>query len=186
MKKEAVMFLICILLIQFVIADTTFFEGEVGYKKDFIMGNLPEEVIGEAITPEISPTRGGFAQSKKTIVCEICFDSLSRHINEYRHINYSKEEIEFLRLEIKEDAGIYLSPKQILVLVENFEEECNKSYPLLGGFAGGRYSEILFPFTIIVFFIILISLIILYFLFRKLRKVKSKKKSFKKPRKKKK
>ncbi len=186
MKKRVIFtFLICILFLQFITAETTFFEGELGYRDDFIVANLPEEVTGRAIT-EIPPEAGGHVQLNKTIVCDICFDSLTRHINKYRHINYSKEEIEFLRLEIKEETRIVFSPEQVLVLVENFDDECSRPYPLLGGFAGGRYSDILFPFITIVSLIILISLIILYFLFRRLRKVKFRKKSFKKPGRKKK
>ena len=170
MRKEVVFtFLVCILFLQFIAAETTFFEGDLGYRDDFIMGNLPEGVSQVEI-------RRGISHLNKEDVCNICFDSLKRHIEKYNHINYSKEEIEILSLEIKEKRGIYFSLEQVAVLVENFEDECSQPYPLLGGFAGGRYSEILSPFLNIIFFIILISLILLYFLFRRLRKVKFRRK----------
>ena len=178
MKKEVVfIFLICILFLQFLAAETTFFEGELGYRDDFIMGNLPEEE--EEIT-EILPEVGGYSQLDKKFVCNVSFDSLKKHIIEYQHINYSKEEIEILRLEIKENTGIAFSQKQVAVLVENFEDECSQPYPLLGGFAGGRYRDLLTPLVTASAIIILISLITLYFVFRRLRKIKFKKRRRKK------
>jgi len=66
MKKEAVIIiLMCILSIQFVTADTTFFEGDLGYTGDFLIvpsisSDVPATITGgggggtptTAFTPE--------------------------------------------------------------------------------------------------------------------------------------
>jgi len=57
MKKGDVfifVILISIFLIPIIFAETTFFEGDYDYRDDFIMANLPEDVIEEiAINPDV-------------------------------------------------------------------------------------------------------------------------------------
>ena len=184
MKKEVIIvFLICIFLLGFVSADTTFFEGDYDYRDDFIMGKIvSEEIIEEATEVEEvdDAFQGGgrnvvSLQLNKELVCEICSDSLKQHIKKYQHINYSREQLEFLKIQIEEETSISFSHEQVAVLVENFEDECNQPYPLLGGLAAGRYQNLLNPLVILTSAIILISLVVLYILFGKLTKQKRRK-----------
>ena len=186
------MFLVLILCLQFAFAGTTFFEGDLGYNDDFIMGEIVSEEVVETIpeAEELSQGGGGksFVQLDKALVCEVCSESLRKHINYFRDIDYSEEEIEILSLEITEETGVTFSHEQVAVLIEDFEKECSLPYPLLGGLAGGRLRDLSSPLIIFIGVLILGFFIFLYFMFRRIRKIKSniKKKSSKKKKRKKK
>lgn len=178
MRKIWMFLILGIFLTSFVFADTTFFEGDYNYRDDFIMGNLTREVVEETIkieTIKILPKGGSSFQLNKNLVCDICFDSLKQHIKKYQNIDYTEEQLNYLKIKIEEETGVYFSHKQVAVLVENFEDECNAQYPLLGGLAAGRYQNLLNPLVILISAIILISLILLYIVFRKITKQKKKK-----------
>jgi len=177
MKKSVfiISLVLSIFLLQIISAETTFFEGDYNYRGDFIMANLPENVI-EAIDEEaeILKTSGGsyFLEQKynTTLVCEVCIDSLREHIKEYQQIDYNEDEISILTSKINQEFQIDLSNNQVRYIIENFEDECNLPIPLLGGFAGGRFRDLTNPLVLGIT-IILVSIIILgYFIIRALKK----------------
>lgn len=173
MKRELIILLICILLVQVVYAETTFFEGDLGYRGDFIIANLPEEVIEAGV--EILPSGGGgyFLRQayNKTLVCDVCSDSLRQHIKEEQNIDYNEDEIVILTYEINQEFQTDLSNNQVRYIIENFEDECDAPYPLLGGFAGGRFSNLLDPLVLTITIILLLSIIITgYLIIRTLKK----------------
>ena len=185
MKKEAllVVLFLSILIFQVVAisAETTFFEGD-DYRGDFIMANLPEEIVAqiEEGETEILRTGGGSYFLRETYnsteVCDVCFDSLRQQIQDKQSIDYEEEEIILLASEINQQYKTDLSNSQVRYIIENFEDECDAPYPLLGGIAGGRFRDILSPFTIAIAVIILIFVIFIgYRIISTLRKVKIKK-----------
>ena len=151
--KKVVILLVLILCLQFAFAETTFFEGDYNYGNDFIMGKIVSEEVVETIIKEETLQSGGgksVVQLDKGLVCEICSESLRDHIDKYKHIDYSEEEIKILSLEITDEIGISFSHEHVLVLVENFEDECSQPYPLLGGIAGGRYRNLISPLLLFI------------------------------------
>jgi len=185
MKREAVfIFLICIFLLNFITADTTFFEGDLGYRDNFIMAPAPEGGIIEGTIseePEIESfiSGGGFLVRQKgvaeTILCPLIFESLKGHIEKKRSIEYTEEELEILTIEVNQELEKDLSTNQISYIIDNFEDTCDGPLPLLRGSAIGRFRNLLNPFILIVSFIVLIFLIyILYRIVPILRKRKRK------------
>lgn len=168
--------LIGIFLFSFVSADTTFFEGDYNYRGDFIMANLPEEII-EAVRGgvEILPSGGGGYFLKEefnsTLVCEICSESLREHIKQYQNIDYSEEKISILTSEINQEFQIDLSNNQVRYIIENFEDECDSNYPLFSGFAGGRLRNLTTPALLTIsFFVLAFFIIIGFMIIRSLKK----------------
>ena len=200
MKRGIFVVLIFILSLQFVLADTTFFEGDYGYRDDFIMS--PEEVVdlcgdgacnngescetcpqdcGVCINVESvsGSTLGRGGGLNKELVCDVCFDSLKEHIDKYRDIDYDEREIETLSIELEEELNVRLLDYQVAALVENFDDECGRPYPVLSGFATGRYRDLLSPMVITVSVIVLGFFIFLYFVLRRLKRFKFRKKKSK-------
>jgi len=180
MKKSCILLIFVILLSIFlapvISAETTFFEGDYDYRDDFIMANLPENVV-EAISEEaeILKTSGGsyFLEQKcnTTLICEVCMDSLKEHVKKYQQIDYNEEEISILTSKINQEFQANLSNNQVRYIIENFEDECDAPYPLLGGFASGRLRDLMNPLLLGIMIIILISIIILgYFIIKALKK----------------
>jgi len=180
MKKKCILFIFVILISVFLLpvisADTTFFEGDYDYRNDFIMSSLPEEVI-EAVAEggEILQVGGGgyFVGQKynTTKVCEVCIDSLREHIKEYQDIEYNENEVTVLTGLINQEFQTDLSNNQIRYIIENFEDECDAPYPLLGGIAGGRFRNLTTPLTLWITSIVLIFFIIIgYLIIRALKK----------------
>lgn len=160
-----ILLLISILFLQLVSAETTFFEGDLGYRDDFIMAPVPEEgIIEEPIIkePEVESfiSGGGFLVRQEgiaeTIPCPLMFESLKEHINKKRSIEYTKKELEILTFEINQELGENLSTNQISYIIDNFEDTCNSPLPLLSGSAIGRFRNLLNPFILIVSFIVLV------------------------------
>jgi len=197
MKNEVILFCMLFILvnISFVNADTTFFEGDYGYRDDFIMESVPEVVVVGELNlcgngfcdlgensencPEDCGVQGGrgIVYINKELVCDICLESLQEHINDFRHIDYSDENLELLTLQINEETNANFLKEQVRALVENFDDECGIPYPLLSGFAGGRYRDIVTPLVLAIGIIVLGFFIFLYFIFRRLKKVRFKRKS---------
>jgi len=177
MKKGVLILIICILLLQVVYAETSFFEGDLGYRADFIMANLPEDVV-QAVAEGgeiLQISSGGYllreGRYEGTIVCETCLESLKTHIKQKQDIDYTEEEIIILSNEINQQTYPDLSNNQVRYLIENFETECNLPIPLLGGFAGGRFRNLTSPLVLWITIIILIFFIIIGILIiRALRK----------------
>jgi len=182
-KRGVFIFLICILFLQFVVADTTFFEGELGYRDDFVMGAIEEGVLPSESEEETAPSGGGL---NKELVCSAFSDALRGHLIKYQDIDYTSEEVETLKINIKEEIGVSLSTHQVNVLVENFEDECSAPIPLLGGFAAGRYRNLFDPIIIITAVLVLSFFIFLYFMLRRLRNLKKRKSSKKRKKRRKK
>ena len=192
MKKEVMfIFLICILFLQFVSADTTFFEGDLGYRDDFIMAPA-SEVGTTGVCGDLScnsgesceicsqdcgvcvETVGGGGLNKKPI-CNVVFNSLKGHIKKYANIDYDESELETLTFELKEELNVRLLDNQIEALVENFDDECGRPYPLLSGSAIGRFRNLFRPFVIGASVFVLAFFISLYFILKRFKKIKSKK-----------
>ncbi len=185
-----ILFLISILSFQFVLADTTFFEGDLGYRDDFIMAPIPEGgVIEGAIAeePEIESfiSGGGFLVRQdgiaETISCPLIFKSLKGHIDRERSIEYTEKELEILTIEVNQELEKDLSTSQVGYIIDNFEDTCDTVLPLLSGSAIGRVRNLLTPFILIISIIVLVFLIyILYrivpILRKKRRKIKKRKK----------
>jgi len=180
MKKSVLIILLVfgIFLLPMISAETTFFEGDYNYRDDFIMASLPENVIEILETQEdveILQTSGGgyFLEEEynNTLVCEVCIESLKEHIKEKQHANYDEEAVTVLTGSINQEFQTDLSNNQVRYIIENFEEECDMPYPLLGGIAGGRLRNLTNPLVFGISLIILISIIILgYFIKRALKK----------------
>lgn len=160
-----ILLLVGILSLQFVLAETTFFEGDLGYRDDFIMAPVPEGgIIEEPITeePEIESfiSGGGFLVRQdgiaETITCPLIFESLKEHINKKRSIKYTKKELEVLTIEVNQELEKDLSTNQVGYVIDNFEDTCDSPLPLLSGSAVGRFRDLLNPFILIVSFIVLI------------------------------
>jgi hypothetical protein len=183
MKRGFMIFLlISILFLQLVSAETTFFEGDLGYRDDFIMAPIPEGGIVDLCGDnscnsgencEICPqdcgacltSSGGGSAINKELVCNLVFDSLKEHINKYMEIDYDESELKVLNMELKEELNIYLLDNQVIALVENFNDECDRPYPLLSSSVIGRFRNLFSP--LIIGIVILASVIILYFLLRR-------------------
>jgi len=180
MKKSVIILLSLVFgvfLLQFISAETTFFEGDLGYGDDFIMSSLPEDVADVIANEEIEILQvggGGYfleQQYNTTLVCEACANSLRDHIREHQDIDYNEEEVIILTEHINQEFQTDLSNNQVRYIIENFEEECDSHYPLLGGFAGGRLRNLTDPLVLGITIILLISIILLgYFIIRALKK----------------
>jgi len=179
-------FLMLVLGSSFVLAETTFFEGDLGYGDDFIMGALEEDVVeSEAVELLTITVRGDgdyFQREEynESLVCAICFDSLKEHISTKRKFDYGEAEFEILMEEINQELEINLSLNQVAYVIENFEDECDFPIPLLGAVTGGRYRDLYSPVVLITGGIVLVFFIILYLLFRGLRKIKVRRLALKK------
>jgi len=179
-----ILLLVSILFLQFVLADTTFFEGDLGYRDDFVMAPIPEGgIIEEPIPeePEIESfiSGGGFLVRQdgiaETISCPLISESLKEHIDKKRSIEYTEKELEILTIEINQELKRNLSTNQVSYILDNFEDTCDSPLPLLSGSAIGRFRNLLNPLVLIVSFIVLIFLIyILYRIVPILRKRKGK------------
>jgi hypothetical protein len=195
MKSYRLIFLfaVSILFLQLVLADTTLFEGDFGYRDDFIMASIPEEGIidlcgdnscNSGENCETCPqdcgdcirTSGdggiviGDEEINKELVCEVVFNSLKEHIKKYEEINYNESELEILNIKLKEELNVRLLNNQVAALIENFDDECDKPYPILGGLTIGRFRN-LFG-LLIIGIVILASVIFLYFILRRSNKIK--------------
>jgi len=191
MKRGVVLLLIFILSINFVLADTTFFEGDLGYRDDFIMGNT----LGGVIPVNLPETLGGrrneskpiteiFVEDteefitkeeiNKTIVCPLISDSLKKHIKEKRNIEYSEEDIEILTVEINQEFKINISNNEVRDIINNYEDTCDSYFPILGGLAIGRSRDLL------TFFVMVITLMVLIFIIYIANRAKSALKNTKK------
>ncbi len=178
------LFLISILFLQLISAETTFFEGDLGYRDDFIMAPVPEGGIIEGATteePEIESfiSGGGFLIRQEgiaeTITCPLIFESLKEHINKKRSIEYNKKELEILAITVNQDLKKDLSTNQISYIIDNFEDTCDSPFPLLSGSVLGRFRNLLNPFILIISFVVLTFIIyILYKIVPILRKKKRK------------
>jgi len=182
-RGEILLVLIAILLISPVLAETTFFEGDSGYRDDFIMANLPPEIavaISEGAQVGETSTGGFFLRQvyNTSEVCVYCYENLKQHIEETRKINYSEQDVILLASEINTELKADLSNNQVRYIIENFEDECNMPLPLLGGFASGRSTDLLSPFLLIISITLLAGIILIGFLIiRALKKRKSRKKA---------
>ncbi len=178
MKRGLILLiLINIFLLPVIFAETTFFERDYDYRDDFIMANLPEDVVdaiaGEEI--EILQVSGGgyFVKQRynSTVVCKVCTDSLKEHIKKYQNIVYNENEVTILTEHINQAFQTDLSNNQVRYIIENFEDECNAPYPLLSGFVEGRFRDLTNPLILSIIIIILIFFIIIgYLIIRVLRK----------------
>jgi len=185
-----VLLLVSILFLQLVSAETTFFEGDLGYRDDFIMAPVPEGgiiegALAEELEIESFISGGGFFVRQEgiaeTISCPLIFESLKKHIEKKRSIEYSERELEILTIEVNQELEKDLSINQVGYIIDNFEETCDSPLPLLGGSAIGRFRNLLNPFILIVSFIVLTFLIyILYKIVPALRKRKRIKKRWRK------
>jgi len=186
--KKGIILLIFILSINFVLADTTFFEGELGYRDDFIMGNPVGEIIPVNIPeiegggkPEVfAEDGGGFIIPKegidKKMVCPSIANSLKKHIKEKRNIDYSEKDIEILTREINQEFGINLPNIEVRDIINNYEEVCDTYFPLSGGLALGRSRDLL---TLAVMIFTVIALLFIIYIGNKI-KYKLKKRNRKK------
>ena len=176
MKKEVVFsILICILLVQILSAETTFFEGDYDYRENFIMADLPAEAIAEGAEILQQGWGGYFIRQayNKTLICGTCFEDLREHIDKKKRIDYTEEEIILLADSINQDPlQVNLSNNQLRYILENFEEECNRPLPLLWGIAGGRFSDLFSPLVIAIAVIVLVFFIVIGYLIIKVLKKK--------------
>ena len=183
MKKEAVIIiLMCILSIQFVTADTTFFEGDLGYTGDFLIvpsisSDVPATITGgggggtptTAFTPEEVIVLENELDSQ---ICEICFESIKNQVKEKRTIEYTTEELEALTLEINTLLNSGVSTNYISPFIENFEDRCDRNFPVAIAFAGGRFRDLITPLIGFILIIVSIFLIIIFLVTRKARQIK--------------
>jgi len=173
-KNKIYLFLIVLLVLPIVSAETTFFEGELGYRDDFIM---VDEEVSEVVGPYcgdnscngaetcssctedcgscITGGGGGIistlesSEVEKAQVCGICLQDLRQHIKEKQNIDYSLEELEILTTKINAEVQVDFTSEQTRGIIENFEEECNSYIPILGGLIPGRYRNLAMPILII-------------------------------------
>ena len=181
-----ILLLVSILFLQLVSAETTFFEGDLGYRDDFIMAPVPEGgIIEEPVTEQLEIesfiSGGGFFVKQEgiseTIPCPLIFESLKGHIERKRSIEYTEKELKTLTIEVNQELEKNLSMSQVSYIIDNFEDTCDSPLPLLAGSAVGRFRNLLNPFILIVSFIVLIFLVyILYRIIPILRKRKMKRK----------
>lgn len=178
--KRVFIFLVLVLCFPFLLADTTFFEGDSDYRDDFMMASLPEEIVAAVVAGvEVlqSGGSGGYflrEEFNQTIVCPTCTDSLRSHIREYQSIDYNEEQITILTKEINEEFVVDLSNNQVRYIIENFEDECDSPYPILGAVAGGRFRDLTSPLLVTIIVVILIFFAVIgYFIIRALRKIRS-------------
>jgi len=176
MGQLVIVFILCL---PFVVAGTTFFEADLGYRDDFIMDVIEGEVVGPEAVELLTITSvgdGGYFQREEyneSLVCEICLDSLREHISTKRKFDYGESEFEVLMEEINQELEINLSLSQVAYVIENFEDECDAPIPLLGAVTGGRFRDLVAPVSLFVGIIVLVFFIILYLLFRGLRKIRA-------------
>ncbi len=187
MKKRAVIFLLLGILfcVNFVLADTLFFEGDLGYNEDFIMPDIEEEILEstEESTQEIVAGGGGggpMLSPLEDLTCVMCFDFLKETIDKRQNIEFTEEEVTLLTTQINSELGLHMQEDQVLHVLENFEDECDSPLPLGGGLAAGRFRDLLNPLTIFISLLIFISVLILYFMFRKIKNIKKPRKKRKK------
>jgi len=171
------MLLVLVSCFHFVLAETTFFEGGYGYRDDFVMAGLPEEALVEDVVVLQSSSGGYFLKEEynQTLVCYACSDSLREHIREYRNIDYDEEEVTVLTEEINEELVVDLSNNQVRYIIENFEDECDAPYPILGAVAGGRFRDLTSFLVIVIVIIVLVFFVLVgYFIVRSLKNIRSK------------
>jgi len=207
-KDKIYIFLIMLLVLPIVSAETTFFEGELGYRDDFIMvGEEVPEVVGpycgdnscngaETCSSCSEDCRscdsgGGIisnlesSEIEKVKLCDICLQDLKRHIKEKQNIDYSLEELKILTTKINSEVQVGFTLEQTRVIIENFEEECNAYIPILGGLIPGRYRSLAMPILVVASIILIafISSLIYSWIMATKKKVKSKRKLKKKSKK---
>jgi len=198
-KNKVYIFLIMLLVLPIVSAETTFFEGELGYRDDFIM---VDEEVPEIVGPYCGDnscngaetcsscsedcgscsTGGGggiisaleSSDAEKVQVCGICLQDLREHIKEKQNIDYSLEELEVLTTKINAEVQVGFTSEQTKVIIENFEEECNSYIPVLGGLIPGRYRSLAIPVLIAVLILIVGFAVYLFYVLTKVRRVKNK------------
>lgn len=179
MKKEAIIFLICILLMQFVIADTTFFEGDLGYTEDFL---IVPSVSTETPTTVSGGGGGGsigivaeviiLENNLDIKICEICFESIKNQVKEKRTIEYTENELHALTLDINTQLNSGLSKSYISSFITNFEDQCEMSLPLSIAFAGGRFRDLITPLMSFMLVIIIIFLVIIILITKRAKEIK--------------
>jgi len=162
-----------LLAFPLVSSEITFFEGELGYRDDFIMVDVEvSEVVGPYCEDNSCNgaetcsscradcgsciTGGGriistleFSEVEKAQVCGICLQDLREHIKEKQNIDYSLEELEILTTKINAEVEVGFTSEQTRGIIENFEEECNSYIPILGGLIPGRYRNLAMQILII-------------------------------------
>lgn len=183
MKKIGVLLVFVILIsvsfLQVVFAETTFFEGDLGYGDDFIMALLEEEPeipagIEISVETETQQPGGGFIRENvvESVCCPIIAESLKAQIKEKQTIEYSKLELEILTNKINEEIKFFkLSKGEVGYILETYEETCDAYYPLLAGLATGRSRNLLILIVMVTAIIILVFFIIIgYMIIHILRK----------------
>lgn len=176
--KGLMILCLSILCVSCVLAETTFFEGDLGYGDDFIMGVIEGEVVEPEAVELLTITTvgsGGYFQREEyneSLVCAICLDSLREHISAKRDIDYSENEFEILMEEINQVLEVNLSLSQVAYVIGNFEDECDAPIPLLSAATGGRFRDLISPVVLFAGITVLIFFILIYLLFRRLGKIK--------------
>ncbi|MDD5012336.1 MAG: hypothetical protein PHQ66_01670 [Candidatus Nanoarchaeia archaeon] len=203
-KKVLIVILFALFFSSLCLAETTFFEGELGYNDEFIMSS---EEIAQA-----SPSGGGRAiycgndfcdsgetcdscsidcgvcisedtaeESNKQQVCDIIFQSLVNHIKTQQTRNYTSEEIQELTAQINQKNIINFSDSKTEEYVNNYEDICERFLPLFAGLVLGRNRNLILPIAIIAGILVLslfvyIFIKIFFWTKRKQKKVRIKKK----------
>ncbi len=123
-------------------------------------GGIVEGTIAEEPAVESFISGGGFLVRQdgiaETIPCPLIFESLKGHINKKRSIEYTEKELEVLTIEVNQELEKNLSTNQVGYIIDNFEDTCDGSLPLLGASVVGRYRNLLTPFIFIVSLIVLV------------------------------
>lgn len=194
--------LLFVFLVSFVSAETTFFEGDLGYGDDFIMVPIPEPEepeepeaargVRRAPVAEVSIPEEQVEAAEELVVveelevfdrllsCPSISDFLREQIREKGAVNYTQEELSFLTLKINEELGSDFSPSEVVYLVDNFEDECNRPLLFFSGLIPGRYRDLSFFLLIIVGLLVLIFTV--YVAYRLLRWSRGREKILKKTR----
>jgi len=198
-KNEIYIFLIMLLVLPIISAETTFFEGELGYRDDFIM---VDEEVPEVVGPYCGDnscngaetcsscledcgscsTGGGggiistleSSEVEKAQICGICLQDLRQHIKEKQNIDYSLEELEILTTKINAEVQVGFTSEQTRGIIENFEEECNSYIPVLGGLIPGRYRSLATSILIVVLILIMGFAVYLFYVLTRVKRVKKK------------
>jgi len=191
-RNKIYIFLIIFLVLPIISAETTFFEGELGYRDDFIMVDkeVPEVIVPycgddscngaetcSSCSEDCGHCSGGWGGgiiSTKTQICEICFQDLRQHIKEKQNIDYSLEELEILTTKINAEVQAGFTSEQTRVLIENFEDECDSYMPVLGGLIPGRYRSLVVPILILVLILIIGFAVYLFYALTKAKRIKKK------------
>jgi len=172
MKRGLIILLIIgVLSSQLVSAETTFFEGDLGYRDDFIMTPIPEGgIIDSSALEETIETfvgGGGFYIRKnesETLACSLIGKSLKKHVERKRNIDFDEKEIEIILTEINQEIRIGLSSEDLKFILDNYEDTCDDYYPLLSGLAVGRTRNLLNPFILTISILVLLFIIIIIYM----------------------